>query len=278
MKSLSDLIKRALPSRLKSGIKYCFNLFLDLTSLEERDPLIPPRHKTFIGDGDFRQVGDNFLSTLEELTKIKPSSAVLDMGAGQGRMARPLTKLFDSQGSYAGVEIVSEAVQWCQHAYREHRNFQFIHADLFNAFYNPLGKQTASEYRFPFEDESFDIAFLTSVFTHMYPEDIDHYLSELSRCLKPGGQLLATHFLLTPESISAISAGRAELDFKIELSDGVMTTTPSVPEDAIAIDEARIVASYQTHNLELVGNIHYGNWVPRANAISFQDTLVTEKK
>ena len=46
-------------------------------------------------------------------------------------------------------------------------NFTFQKADIFNKFYNPDGVFKAVDYRFPYEDRSFDLIFLTSVFTHI---------------------------------------------------------------------------------------------------------------
>ena len=46
----------------------------------------------------------------------------------------------------------------------------------------------ASEYTFPYEDGEFDVVVLTSVFTHMLPDDVAHYLDEIARVLKPGGR------------------------------------------------------------------------------------------
>ena len=48
-----------------------------------------------------------------------------------------------------------------------------------------------------------DVAFLTSVFTHMLPEDVEHYLDELARVLKPGGRTLITWFLLLGAFVAA---------------------------------------------------------------------------
>jgi len=45
--------------------------------------------------------------------------------------------------------------------------FRFQHADLFNTAYNPRGVQQAAQYRFPYEDDSFDFAYLGSVCTHL---------------------------------------------------------------------------------------------------------------
>ena len=45
---------------------------------------------------------------------------------------------------------------------------------IYNKKYNPAGKCKWSEYGFSFETQSFDSVFLTSVFTHMLPQDMDN--------------------------------------------------------------------------------------------------------
>ena len=60
-----------------------------------------------------------------------------------------------------------------------------------------VGKNTRQRLTaFPCADNSFDLVFLTSVFTHMFAGDVENYLSEISRVLKPGGKCLITWFLL----------------------------------------------------------------------------------
>ena len=44
----------------------------------------------------------------------------------------------------------------------------------------------------PFEDQSFEIVFPNSVFSHLSETSHLHYMSELARCLKSGGELLAS--------------------------------------------------------------------------------------
>ena len=67
----------------------------------------------------------------------------------------------------------------------------FAHADIANALYNPGGSVRASDYRFPYEDASFDFAFAISVFTHLVQDDAANYIAEAARVLASGGRLLS---------------------------------------------------------------------------------------
>jgi ubiquinone/menaquinone biosynthesis C-methylase UbiE len=73
-----------------------------------------------------------------------------------------------------------KGIAWCQQKITaKHPNFRFQVTNI----YNPC-----HEYRFPYEDESFDAVFLASVFTYFVPKEMTRYVSEISRVLKKGGR------------------------------------------------------------------------------------------
>jgi len=136
------------------------------------------------------------------------------VGCGVGRMAVPLTGYLSPKGSYEGFDIVPAAIAWCVRSItRRFPRFHFQVADLYNKTYNPAGRYRAEDYPFPYADGSFDFVILTSVFTHLLPEDLDHYLDEIGRVCAPGARVFATFFLLNPESEAAIAQGRSQHTF-----------------------------------------------------------------
>ncbi|AXF85333.1 Demethylrebeccamycin-D-glucose O-methyltransferase [Ephemeroptericola cinctiostellae] len=158
-----------------------------------------------VGNGDFNATGQEFKRYFIELGRLQPSATVLDVGCGAGRMAMPLSDYL-TLGRYFGIDIIEPSIEWCQTKITPtYNNFAFQHSNIFNRFYNPNGTILAKDYVFPFEGESFDFVFLTSVFTHMLPEDLEHYLSEISRVLKKGGVCFITYFLLNNESVELIN-------------------------------------------------------------------------
>lgn len=151
----------------------------------------------------------------KKIGKYRSVRVGLHAGCGIGRMAVPLTGYLSAEGSYEGFDIVPEGVRWCQENITpKYPNFRFQIADVHNDRYHPEGSQKASEYRFPYADGSFDFVFLTSVFTHMLPQDMENYLSEISRILRSGGRCLITFFLLNAESLKLIEMGASDLDFQ----------------------------------------------------------------
>ena len=104
-------------------------------------------------------------------------------------------------GEYEGFDIISIGIEWCnENITPKYPNFHFQKADVFNKYYNLDGKFKASEYEFAFKDNYFDLVFLGIVFTHMLPNDMENYLSEISRVLKNDGRCLITFLLINEDS------------------------------------------------------------------------------
>lgn len=242
------------------------------------DYLVPPEDLVFVGSGDFRKHGEEFLKYFVEYGGLQPDDRVLDIGCGLGRMALPLTHYLSKHGEYYGFDIVITGIVWCRERYvLNHRNFHFQFVDVFNKSYNHIGALKASEFDFPYSDSYFDFAFLTSVFTHMLIEDLEHYLAEISRVLKPGKKCLISLFLLNEVSRQNIESGRSKLDFKYSIEGG-LTVNPDKPEDATAFDEGLIRMLYEKYNLYIEQPIHYGSWSGRPDFLSYQDIVVAAKR
>ena len=222
----------ALPSALKDAFPLPARRALKWAGLAALDavrpitaPRIPPRRHTSIGGGDFAAIGESFFQRLLA-AGLGPDHCVLDVGCGQGRMARPLVPFLTS-GRYEGFDVDLAAVQWCRDNYDDVANFTFTHLNVFNRRYNPVGAEGRT--RFPYADSLFDAALVTSVFTHMFENRTVNYLEELARTLEPGGFALVTAFLKAD--------GPGKLGFAHTLDDHSWTTTPDIPEAAVAFDE-----------------------------------------
>jgi SAM-dependent methyltransferase len=242
----------------------------EVVRLRSRDPLLPPSSLHSVGLGDFRRIGDDLLSLLVELGRLRPDERVLDIGCGTGRVARPLTAYL-GKGSYDGLDIVGRSIAWCRRAYRDFPSFRFHHADLFNRAYNCAGADIAAEYRFPFDDASFDFVLLTSVFTHMLAHDTRHYLREIARLLAPGGRVFITAFLLDEASRNAIEAGRADFEFGHE-REGCFVERADIPEAVVAYDRAVFAGMIAAAGLT-IGHSDAGSW-RGSEGVTYQDILI----
>lgn len=230
--------------------------------------LLPPPWLHGIGHGDFERTGDEFLGHFLKLGGLKPSDRVLDIGCGTGRMARPLTDFLT--GTYDGMDIVKESIDWCRRAYRTFPNFAFHYADLDNPSYNP-GSELASAYRFPFADRSFDFIFLTSVFTHMRTRDVEHYLGEICRMLAPEGRVFLTAFLLDDPTHALIAEGKSKLSFHHALT-GCYAELSDRPEEAIAYERGDFLQMIHDAGLGLIST-HDGDW-RGTEGPSYQDFVI----
>jgi SAM-dependent methyltransferase len=203
--------------------------------------------------------------------RLTPSSDVLDMGCGPGRVAAPLTRLLDSKqgGSYEGFDVMPKSIKWCRKAITpRHPSFRFQLADIHNGQYNPRGTQRADEYVFPYGDERFDVALAASLFTHLRPFEGEHYLEEACRVLRPGGRLLSTWFLINDRAEELLRSARSapagnalKLDRELtdERGNPFRSQFPEAPEHMIAIDEQAVRDQHDRAGLEIV-EVLYGSW------------------
>jgi SAM-dependent methyltransferase len=107
-------------------------------------------------------------------------------------------------------------------------------------------------------DGLFDVVFLGSLFTHLLPAEVENYLSEIARVMKPGGWCIISYFILE-RGIIKRRAGKADWPgFEYE-GDGYRTTNPEVPEEAIAYEEKYLRQIYENFGLTVVEPIHYGS-------------------
>lgn len=236
------------------------------------DRLVPPRRLDFAAHSDFVEGGDRFLCHLVELAALQPHERVLDVGCGIGRLARPLSGYLSSAGSYDGFDVNREGIGWCRRRYRRNANFRFKVADVYDPRRNPSGAHAAAEYRFPYDDASFDVIVCASVLGRALEGEADHHLAEVGRLLAPEGRALLAMFLLDDASRAAIAGGTAGLPF-LDAEASVAVVSDDVPEEAVAYDRGWVEAALERHGMALAGS-HRGTWSGEESGLSFQDLVV----
>jgi ubiquinone/menaquinone biosynthesis C-methylase UbiE len=259
LSTLKSTLHLQIPNKLRVAL---LNL-LELSRSE--DTLVPPlRLRRIIGQTDFKT---DRLTHLVINCNLKKTSKVLDVGCGCGRLALSLLPYLSKQGSYEGFDIIKDFIDWLQvNITKKHPNFHFQHANVWNSSYNPTGKIKASEFKFPYPNSFFDVVYLESVFTHMLPQDLENYLSEIVRVLKPNGFCSISYFLLYPERSNVIKNDARMLFYDTSL--GYMIANKTIPEDAVAYPREYILNLYQKLGLVLTKPINYGN---------LQDVIVASK-
>lgn len=227
----------------------------------------------FVGAGDFRTVGEEMTALLVNVGGLKRSDRVLDIGCGIGRVAIPLTHYLDPAATYHGFDIVRRGIDWCRRRVTpRHPNFHFHLVEVRNPEYRRRGA-LASDFRFPFDDASFDFVFAISLYTHLDPDDMHQYLRESRRVLAAGGTLLVTFYLLD-DFARAHMPSRAPYDFP--LIDGAVRRMSTGSSTAgVAYDE-----TYVGHALREAGfgdvRIEHGQWSGRGG-ITWQDVIVASR-
>src|SRR5260221_7114184 len=242
-------------------------IFLDgpdsvLRSLSGHSHLPPYSLRSFVGEAhDFENVGRWFAEDLERLGLLERGTRIFEIGCGCGRLARLLAadpKLRELELSYTGMDIDRASIDWCRrHINPLNPRFDFYHADCHNASYNPSGSISASSYRFRHMDASFDLILLTSVFTHVLPDELTHYVSEIARLLTPYGIAYASFFLYGSDGESDRS-DRHPLEFSVT-HDDYAVSLKDFPANAVAFNEAFVCKSLHRAGLKLLGPPRYGS-------------------
>jgi ubiquinone/menaquinone biosynthesis C-methylase UbiE len=246
-------------------------------------PMVPLAHMRvlvgpFANAHSYQAVAEEFMNYFKNIGGLKPNESVLDVGCGCGQMAAALTGYLDKSAIYEGFDIVSTMIKWCErNISSKYPNFHFTRADIFNGSFNPSGRYTAATYKFPYKDQSFDFVFLKSVFTHMLPEDLENYLSEIARVMKSGGRCLISYFLLNTESLKSIESKSSTLDFK-HVFGTYRTINEAAPEEAVAYNEEYVRNLYDKFGLHIIEPVYYGSWCSRRNFLSYQDIVIASRK
>jgi SAM-dependent methyltransferase len=142
-------------------------------------PPLPPRRLMVrvagTADADwFLRSGRAAFDAIGAHVSLDELDAVLDFGCGCGRVTRYWNEF---TGAVCGSDVNTHAIEWCR------ANLTFAGFET-NALAPPLA----------FEDDSFDLVYALSVFTHLTAELQLAWRNELRRVLRPGGTfLLTTH-------------------------------------------------------------------------------------
>ncbi|MEW5677196.1 class I SAM-dependent methyltransferase [Flavobacterium enshiense] len=265
----------SLPVSLRYSLRRIIYLPEDL--LKKRNPLIPPKGMIFIGAGDYLKIGEQFFAYFQKYGNFTPDSSILDIGCGIGRMAIPFTGYLSSKGRYEGFDIVKMGIDWCtKNISSRYPNFNFRLIPLKNDLYRLDTKEKAADLKFPYENDSFDFVFLTSVFTHMLPEDLENYLEEIQRVLKKNQDCFATFFIIDDtEDSSQNTIARKKFLYNFG---NYYLMDKNVKEANVAYQKKYIMDTLKKYNFE-VSHFIKGNWsgASETELNEHQDIIIIKK-
>ena len=229
--------------------------------LADTETVIPGTEEVFVGDGDFRAIGAEFVGHLIDLAALRENSAIIDIGCGQGRLALPLTYTLSPKGSYIGLDIVADGIRWCQEVIAPlHPRFSFRHVDVYHPLYNPAGTMRCPNVSLPVGDDVAELIVMTSVFTHFDQAMARTYAKEVARILKPGGICFATFFVMNAERKASITKGTSRYAFCVDGPGPVYSPAGDTDLGAVAMDEGFVIDTFAEAGLSLDGPIRYGFW------------------
>lgn len=220
-----------------------------------------------IGGREFLEVGRTICNLLKTHAALAPESRTLEIGCGCGRNAFALAD-FLQDGGYTGMDIEKVALEGAKrNAWLRKKRFSFDLLDVRNDAYNPEGKYAASEYVLPYPDESFDVVFMVSVFTHMLTDEVDNYVGQIARVLKVGGRCLFTAFLLD---------GRGEGEFPFHAQQHAYANE-SIPGIAVAYRRDYLSSIFAAKGLQLSAGPLWGETQGTVAPARQQDVVVFTK-
>ena len=141
-----------------------------------------------------------------------------------------------------------------------------------NDRYNPGGRIDVTDVTFDV-DFGPDLIVLTSVFTHMYPEGVLHYLDEIRRVLPVGAHAFVTCFLLNESQRWCDHDGRSRFPMNHRLDAFTRYMSDEDPLHAIAYDQDWMEQAIADAGL-VVRDLRPGSWCGRARGSVAQDTLI----
>lgn len=266
------------PSPLTSDMADTHLAWLCQQVISNRFLPIPPEEDVFVGDGDYRAIGAEFLGHFVRMAGLETTEDVLDIGCGIGRIAVPLTQFLDpKQAIYRGMDPVRGGIDWCKRTITPaYPNFRFECSDIRNELYNPEGEISGRGMRLPFQDGTFDFTAMISVATHLPPDEIETYCSEVFRVLRPGGRLFLTAFVIREDDDPSNPDRDARLKgFERAEGQPCWHLRGENPMAAVGIDDAfldgaLIGAGFDIHTKS------FGTWRGKT-AAHYQDFLIAQK-
>lgn len=243
------IAKRAVPKPLRGLLRSAYDqLSYAIAGLP------PERLRSWISPTwfDFHGTGRDQLEFLVEMAGLQPSHRVLDIASGIGRLAIPLAAYLDETGSYDGFDISPDMVDWCKSKISVGKpNFTFQLANIATRW-SPKGQIPADQYRFPYPDSTFDIAYAGSIFTHILPDAARNYLRQSARVLTPGGRLVSTWLVYNERTVQLTSTScSVNRNWKFDHGE-FRVKDDDQPEASVAYEEGAVRRMYAEAGLEIL--------------------------
>ena len=207
-------------------------------------PLPPLNFRQAVGPTDPANYGNPTGAKLYPDLNDSVYESVFDFGCGCGRIARQLIQQQPPPQRYLGIDLHPEMVAWCQaNLTPAAPNFTFVHHDVFHESFNPGSNERRSG-SLPASDESATLLIAHSVFTHILQDDVEHYLHEFTRIMRPDGVARATFFLFDKRGFPMMEPHR-----------NALYTDPFILADAVILDRDWLRRACERAGLAIVAAV-----------------------
>jgi ubiquinone/menaquinone biosynthesis C-methylase UbiE/glycosyltransferase involved in cell wall biosynthesis len=219
---------------------------------------------TGAGSETFEKLGAAHIANYRKYVGLEPGMSFLEIGSGMGRDAFQLIDVLGPSGKYIGIDVQRESIVWCQkNISRDHPKFKFVHFDAMHELHNPLGRKTTVDFPLPAADGSIDRVALQSVLTHIFEDEVVHYLREIARVLKPSGLAYVTFLLYSEEIVAASRKNNLTaygLRFEHKYGDGCYVDNAQYPTGGVAYTDEAMQRMIRKAGLRLVRPYLKGQW------------------
>jgi cyclopropane fatty-acyl-phospholipid synthase-like methyltransferase len=245
--------------------------------------MIDQGHAETVGGGNPEEISTANFALMRRLLRLQPDMQLLDFGCGCGRVSLPILDYLSVDGTYVGVDIIPDLIQFCTDEIgSKFNNASFACLRKSNEFYDekisPTTIDNQIEELLELGEEQFDIIIAFSVFTHLYKKEANEYLKLLAKLLKPNGQLLLSTFLINTSSKKFIRQGEATPTFRLfpKINPGVYYSDRTNKLGAVAFEEQYLIRAALGAGFDPI-TVAYGNWCGRHAPDNYQDTVVLSR-
>lgn len=219
---------------------------------------------TGAGSSTLDSLGKGHIESYQRYLGLWPEMTFLEIGCGIGRDVFQLLPIIKEKGKYIGIDVTRDSIVWLEkNISTTNPNFSFYHFDAWHQIYNPLGTKKSSDFTLPTPDHSVDRIALGSVFTHLFEDEIVHYLKEIKRVLAPKGLVYATFFLYEEKRVVA-SRNKSKTPFNLRFEHlhekGCYINDPFYKTGAVAYTHETLLSMFDKAGLKLAIPLLDGSW------------------
>jgi SAM-dependent methyltransferase len=125
------------------------------------------------------------------------NSDIVELGCGCGRIAYPLKGQW-FEGTFVGVDIDEEMISYCRQKFPGDR-FKFVLSEHRSKTYSSNShnvREPGTQKLVIGDTQSKDFIYSISLYSHLLEKELDEYLRETYRLLRPGGLMYLTFFCM----------------------------------------------------------------------------------